>query len=142
MHGINNCLAVVQDIWTSVTKNGILDSSIRLTTKAMETITIATVLTTNNKSQAAETVAEQLQTIYQERYQIDLKREAGTMASDTTPSAHNVGVCMDAYQQDCQMHVLSLILCYLLGWNRNTRTTTANTLASTELPLALHHIVT
>ena len=49
----------------------------------METITIATVLTTNNQSLAVETVAEQLQTIYQERYQIDLKREAGTMASDT-----------------------------------------------------------
>ena len=44
MHGLGNWLAVVQDIWTSVTKNGILGSSIRLTTKAMEALTIATVL--------------------------------------------------------------------------------------------------
>ena len=122
MHGLNNWLAVVQDIWT-VTKNGILGGSIRLTTKAMETITIAAVLATNNKSHAAETAAEQLQTIYQERYQIDLRREAGTMASDTTPSAHNAGTCVDAVQQDCHMHVLSLNLCYSLGWNENTRTT-------------------
>ena len=107
----------------------------------METITIATVLTTNNESRTAEIVAEQLQTIYQERYQIDLKRETGTMASDTTPSAHIAGACMDAYPQDCQMHVLSLILCYSLGWNKNTRTTTANTLASTEWPTASHHTV-
>ena len=56
------------------------------------------------------------------------------MASDTTLSVHIAGVCIDAYQQDCQMHVLSLILCYLLGSNKNTRTTTANTLASTEWP--------
>ena len=141
MHGLNNWLAVVQDIWT-VTKNGILSSSIWLTTKAMETITIATVLTTNNESRTAEIVAEQLQTIYQERYKIDPKRETGTMASDTTLSVHIAGACIDAYQQDCQMNVLSLILCYSLGWNENTRTITANTLTSTEWPSALHHTVT
>ena len=108
----------------------------------METITIATVLATSNESRAVKTAAEQLQTIFQERHQIDLKRETGTMASDTTPSSHIVGACMDAYPQDCQMHVLSLILCSSLGWNKNTRTTTANTLASTEWPSASHHTVT
>ena len=110
MHGLANWLAVVQDIWTSVTKNGILGSSIRLTTKAMETFTIATVLTKNNVSHAVATVAGQLQTVYQERYNIDLKSEAGSMASDTTPSAQNVGACVDAHQRDCQMHMLFLWL--------------------------------
>ena len=124
MHGLANWLAVVQDIWTSVTKNGILGSSIRLTTKAMETFTIATVLTKNNVSHAAATVTGQLQTVYQERYNIDLKSEAGSMASDTTHSAQNVGACVDAHQRDCQMHVVSLVILYSLGWNENTRTHT------------------
>ena len=57
MHGLDNWLAVVQDIWTSVTKNGILGSSIWLITKDMDTFTIATVLATNNESHAAESVA-------------------------------------------------------------------------------------
>ena len=122
MSGMGNWLSVVHDIWTSITKNGILGSSIKLTTSAMETYTIATVLKKNNITHSAEPVASQLQTTYQDRYNIDLQKEAGNVTSDTTPSAHNVGACLDAYQRDCEMHVISLVLLYSLGWNENTQT--------------------
>ena len=46
------------------------------------------------------------------------------MTSDTTGSAHNVGASLDAIQNDCDMHVISLVLNYPLGWKDNTRTVT------------------
>ena len=120
MGGMGNWLSVVHDIWTSIANNGILGSSIKLTTSAMETYTTATVLKKNNLTHSAEPVANQLQLTYQDRYNIDLRKEAGNVTSDTTPSEHNVGACLDAYQRDCQMHVISPVLLYSLGWNENT----------------------
>ena len=124
MGELGNWLSVVHDIWTSITKNGILGSSIKITTSDMETYTIATVLKKNNVTHSAGPVADQLQQTYQDRYNIDLRKEAAHVTSDTTASAHNVGACLDAYQNDCDMHVVSLVLLYSLGWNENTRTHT------------------
>ena len=44
------------------------------------------------------------------------------MASDTTPSAHNVAGNMDAEQDDCKMNVTSLVMGYASGWKENTKT--------------------
>ena len=124
MGELGNWLAVVHDIWTSITKNGIIGSSIKITTSDMDTHIIATVLRKNNVSHSAASVADQLQQTYQDRYNIDLRKEAGHVTSDTTGSAHNVGASLEAYQNDCDMHVVSLVINYSLGWNENTRTRT------------------
>ena len=124
MAGLGNWLPMCHDIWTTITTNGILGSSIKLTTSTMETYTIAAVLEKNNISHGADPVSNQLRKIYDDRYAIDLKTEAGNVSSDTTASAHNVAGFLDAVQNDCNLHVISLILLYSLGWNENTKTVT------------------
>ena len=44
MAGMGNWLSMCHDMWTSMTTNGMLGSSIKLTTSTMETYTIAAVL--------------------------------------------------------------------------------------------------
>ena len=90
----------------------------------MKTYNIAAVLEKNNVSHGAKEVAAQLQKVYENRYGINLQNDAGFVASDTTPCAHNVGENLDAYQQDCEMHIIALLMNYALGWNENTRTVT------------------
>ena len=110
MGELGNWLAVVHDIWASITKNGIIGSSIKITTSDMDTHIIVTVLKKNNVSHLVVSVVDQLQQAYQDRYNIDLRKEAGHVTSDTTGSAHNVGASLDAIQNDCDMHVISLVL--------------------------------
>ena len=110
MGELGNWLAVVDDIWTSITKNGIIGSSIKITTSDMDTHIIATVPRKNNVSHSAVSVADQLQQTYQDRYNIDLRKEAGHVTSGTTGSAYNVGASLDAIQNDCDMYVISLAL--------------------------------
>ena len=50
MVDLDNWLSIIHDIWTSITTDGILGSSLKLTTKNMETYTIAAVLEKNNVS--------------------------------------------------------------------------------------------
>ena len=122
MGDLGNWLSIVHDIWTSLTTDGILGSSLKLTTRNMETYKIAAVLEKNNVSHGASAVAAQLQKIYDSRYNIDLMKEAGNVGSDTTPCTHNVGENLDAYQRDCEMHVIALIILYASGWSENTKT--------------------
>ena len=124
MGDLGNWLSIIHDIWTSLTTDGILGSSLKLTTRNMDTYTIAAVLEKNNVSHGAKDVAAQLQTAYQNRYNIDLIKEAGNVGGDTTPCAHNVGENLDAYQRDCEMHVIALIILYGSGWKENTKTVT------------------
>ena len=69
-------------------------------------------------------VAEQLQTIYKERFGIDLTKESACIASDTCPTAANVADVLEADQHDCEMHIVQLVMGYGLGANENTRTST------------------
>ena len=78
----------------------------------------------NNVSHGAEDVAVILQSIYMERYKIDLKKEVGCVASDTCPSAANVAGNLNGNQSDCEMHAVSLSLGYTMGVKENQRTNT------------------
>ena len=50
-----------------------------------------------------------------DRYNIDLKKEAGCVASDTCKAAANVAGNLNANQSDCEMHVVTLLLGYAVG---------------------------
>ncbi len=113
---LDNWLSICHDLWTSINTNGILGSSIKLTTSDMESHTIACTLKKHNDSHAAEHVAQCLQEVYEERFGIDLSKEAGFVASDTTPCAHNVGEKLGSIQNDYTMHITSLIINYSVGW--------------------------
>ena len=47
---VGNWLAIYHDMWNTITVDGALGSSIKLTTKKMETYTIAAILEKNNES--------------------------------------------------------------------------------------------
>lgn len=120
--GNGKWLTICHDMWNTINMDGALGSSLKLTTKEMQTYTIAAVLEKNNISHGAVDVAEVLQTIYNDRYDIDLKNEVASCASDTCKSAANVSGNLDAEQQcDCEMHVVSLCLGYGFGVKENTR---------------------
>ena len=67
-------------------------------------------------------MADRLVAIFKERYGIDVKAEVSNVASDTTPSATNVADYLGTDQDNCNMHILSLILGYSLGVKENTKT--------------------
>ena len=89
-------LNVGHDIWNSMIMDGALGSSVKVMTRDMEVYTIASVLQKHNVSHSADEVGKVLENIYQTRYGISLKKEAGHVASDTTPSAQNVSSTLDA----------------------------------------------
>ena len=117
-------LTLGHDMWSTINMEGALGSCIRLTTKDMETYTIATLLKKNSASHSASNVAKVLEESYQERFGVSLKKIACHVASDSTGSAANVAGNLDAQQNDCEMHVVSLALGYATGVKENQRMTT------------------
>ena len=115
-------LSICHDMWNTIVMDGALGSSMKLTTKNMETYTIATILEKNNFSHSADDVGAQLQRIYKERFNVDLKVEATSVASYTCKAASNIADVLEADQQDCEMHIVLLVMGYGLGVKENTKT--------------------
>ena len=67
-----------------------LESLVKVMTREMEVYTIAAVLTKHNSSHRAKDIAGVLETVYQTRYGISLRKEAAYLASDTCKAAKNV----------------------------------------------------
>mmetsp|Transcript_32277 Transcript_32277/g.67858 ORF Transcript_32277/g.67858 Transcript_32277/m.67858 type:complete len:853 (-) Transcript_32277:67-2625(-) len=115
-------LSICHDMWNTLTMDGALGSSLKLTTKDMETYTIAAILEKNNVSHSAPDIGAQLQKTYMERFGIDLKKETNSCAADTCKAAANVAGVLEADGEDCEMHIVSLIMGYGLGVKENTKT--------------------
>ena len=115
-------LAHSQDMWSYKNQNGMLGSSIKLITRDMRCLSIATCLIPNNTSHTAAFVAAELDRIYFERYGFRLTNKVLFTGSDTTPSSRNVSTHLEAIQGDCEMHSSQLALAYGIGVKENTRT--------------------
>ena len=75
--------SISQDLWTSLTSDGVLGSCLKFIGKDMCEETIAAALTKHNGSYSGKEVAEVLEAVYQERYKVSVKRDAVYAASDT-----------------------------------------------------------
>ncbi len=117
-------MSMIHDLWTSINNHCIIGSSIKFTIDDILTHTIACFLLKQNTSHKAKDVADQLQHMYMERYEIDLKNDAAFVGSDTTPCACNVADEIGCTQNDCEMHVISLIISYAIGHKENYKTET------------------
>ena len=71
------------DLWSSLGADGVLGSCMKFIDKDMCEQTIATVLTKHNISHSGAEVAAALAKVYQERYKLDIEKEAVYIASDT-----------------------------------------------------------
>jgi len=111
-------------MWTTVNNEAALGSSIKLTTSGMKSYTIAAILEKQSEGHKAIDVSAALQKKYLERFGLEVMELVSNVTSDTTASAANVAGLLGADQDDCEFHVLSLILAYSAGAKDNTRTTT------------------
>ena len=118
---VGNWLAICHDMWNTITMDGALGSSIKLTTKRMETYTIAAILEKNNESHAAADVGEMMQMRYEERFGIDCVVDGGNIKSDTCKAASNVADVLEGKENDCEMHVVNLSMGYGLGVKENKK---------------------
>ena len=124
MVGVDKWLSILHDMWTSANNNGIMGSSFKLTDKEMYSHTIAAILKKHNITHSAAQVGETLAQVYEERYGVSAKKEVKKVGSDTTPSAANVSESLDGEQEDCEMHVVALVINYASGWSENRKTET------------------
>ena len=115
-------LSICHEVWNTITMDGIFGSSIRLTTKEMETYTTAAILEKKNVSHTAYDVGAQLQRTYMERFGVNLMTEGTSVASNTCKAASNVAGVLDADGQYCEMHIISLVMGYSFGVKKNTKT--------------------
>jgi len=114
-------LSMGHDIWNTCVMDGALGSCVKIMTNNMELYTVATVLKKHNLSHTAAEVAGVLEEVYKARYGISLKGSISHIGSDTTPSAKNVAKVLESEQDDCEMHVVNLVIAYALGIKENTR---------------------
>ncbi len=119
MNGVTKWMSMVHDLWKSINNNCIMGSSIKFATEDLFTHTIACFLLQHNTSHGAKDVADALQAKYMERYGIDLNNDAAFVGSDTTPCACNVADEIGCTQNDCEMHVIFLIVGYSIGRKEN-----------------------
>ena len=78
--------------------DGALGSLVKVMTRDMEVYTIAAVPRKNNATHKAKEISGVLETVYQTRYNISLKKEAAYVASDTCSTAQNVSKNLEAEQ--------------------------------------------
>ena len=70
--------------------DGALGRKVKVMTREMEVYTIASVPRKNNATHKAKEISGVLETVYQTRYNISLKKDAACVASDTCNAAQNV----------------------------------------------------
>ena len=124
MHGYPKWACICHDLWTSVNNHNIFGSSMNITDPDMNTYTIPCCLAKHNSSYKASNVAQGLQNLFQGCLELDLDRECYSVASDTTGSAKNDAANLDANQENCELHVLTLTIKYTIGSKENTRMVT------------------
>ncbi len=77
-----------------------------------------------NSSHSSACIADKLVEICSSQFNIDLPNSAKGGGSDTASAARAVQSVLNVEQDDCTMHVVSLILAYTIGMNENYQTTT------------------
>ena len=97
---VGNWLSICHNMWNIITMDEALGSSIKLTMMNMEIYTIAVILEKKNVSHGAEDVGKMLQTLYEDRFGVDLASEAGSVASDTCKAASNVADVLEGEKHD------------------------------------------
>lgn len=115
-------LNVSHDMWSTKLMDGAMGSSVKVVRKDMHTLTMATGLTKNNKSHGAAQCAADLQDLFLKRYDLVLNDEIQSAGSDTANAARAVSTYLDADQEDCEMHIVSLVLGYAFGAKENYKT--------------------
>lgn len=94
-------LCFCQDLWSTMLMDGALGSSFKITTRDMQSYTIAALLVKNNLSHGSVHVADLMAEEFQKRYEIDLKTKGFDGGSDTANLAHAVSSIIRAEQDDC-----------------------------------------
>lgn len=102
--------------------DGVLGLSFHFIDSNMVVVTIADALLKINKSHSAANVADKLLKICQDRFGIDLQAVASGGASDTANAARAVQSVLGINQNNCTMHVVSLVLSYVIGMRENYKT--------------------
>ena len=121
MHG-EAFVSIAHDLYTSLNKDGVLGSCVKFIDSEFNVYHIATLFEQHNGSHGASEVAEVLRKKYKDVFNIIVKDDVVYVTSDTTPCAQNVAELLEGLQDDCDMHVLSLILAYAAGLKENTVT--------------------
>jgi len=116
---VGTWLAICHDMWNTITIDGALGSSIKLTTKKIETYTITAILENNNESHAAADVGDMMQMRYEERFGIACVVDGGSITSDACKAASNVADVLEGENNDCEMHVVNLSMGYGIGVKEN-----------------------
>ena len=118
MHG-EAFLSILHDMWTSLNKDGVLGSCVKFVDSDFNVYHVATLFELQNSNHGAEKMAEVLKQKYKDVYNIVVKDDVVYITSDTCPAARNVAQELEGLQDDCEMHVLSLILAYASGQKEN-----------------------
>jgi len=83
---------------------------------------VITVAAKVNDSHSAANVATKLVAICNDRFDIDLQAVASGGGSDTANAAQAVQNVLGIEQNDCTMHIVSLLLSYSIGMRDNYKT--------------------
>ena len=122
MHG-EKFVSIVHDMWTSLNKDGVLGSCVKFVDSNFNVYHIATLFEQHNGDHSANAMAEVLRKKYKDQYNVIVKDDVVYVTSDTAAAAKNVAEILEGLQDDCDMHVLSLILAYSSGQKENVSTT-------------------
>jgi hypothetical protein len=115
-------MVTLHDMWESGSKKSILGVSNVFITRDFKLVSVATIFSEQPRGHSAAIVQHAMKTEFHQRYQLDLDKLTSSIISDTTPSATNVGKNhFEGAQEDCDMHVESLILKYGFGLLENTK---------------------
>ena len=121
MHG-EKFVSIVHDMWTSINKDGVLGSCVKFVDSDFNVYHIATLFEQHNGDHSAEAMAAVLEQKYKDQYNIVVRDDVVYITSDTASAAKNVADILEGLQDDCNMHVLSLILAYCSGQKENVST--------------------
>ena len=107
------------DCWTDVNGNSIIGTSIRIITKDMECVPIATGMILFNGKHGSPEIAEELKNMYFKRYGFHLSKLCLYSSSDNANNAKKVSKYLEAQQNNCEMHSAHLIIGYGIGFKEN-----------------------
>ena len=112
-------LCHTHDGWTDANHNGVIGTSLKIINHDMVCIPIAAGLIHYNEPHKSELVAAELNWFNMERYGIELSKICLYSASNTANGAKKVSFFIEAFQEDCEMHIGQLVIQYAIGHKEN-----------------------
>ncbi len=94
--------------------------SVKFITRNFDFVTLVIGLLDKTNGHDAVDIAQSVQAMIQDCLYVDIRVVDTPGGSDTTASARNVSQLLGTDQDDCSMHIFSLIMLYSLGLRENT----------------------